>query len=137
MKKTAIGVLVVLAMAAGWIAPAAATDAPYNPWGWMFLSTDTKNYVCSGTYAGSATLSIYLIIEAPNWGVADNYFGMEAGVDYPTALFNTRMGTDEAPNGAFFAASCAAGHCSFAVGTRHAGPHESLDRGDSGLRRVQ
>jgi len=117
MKKTAIGVLVVLAMAAGWIAPAVAVDAPYSPWGWIYLSTDTKSYVCSGTYAGNSTLSIYIVVEAPNWGVADAYLGLEAGVDYPAGLFNTRIGSDDVPTAAFFGAYCDAGHCSFSMGT--------------------
>ncbi len=117
MRKTAIGVLVVLAMAAGWFAPAAAVDAPYNPWGWMFLSVDQKAYTCSGSYTAGQTLSIYVILECPNWGVADNYFGMEAGVDYPQQMFNTSMTSDEAPASAFFANSCAGGHCTWAMGT--------------------
>jgi len=117
MRKTAIGVLLVLAMAAGWVAPAAAGVPPYNPWGWMYLSMDQKTYTCSGSYTAGNTLAIYVILEAPNWGAADNYYGMEAGVTYPSELVNTRMGSDEAPAAKFFLAGCVGGHCSWAMGS--------------------
>lgn len=117
MRKTAIGVLLVLAMAAGWFTPAAASAPPYNPWGWMYLSTEQGHYTCSGTYNAGDNLQIFVVLECPNWGSADAYFAMEAGVTYPTQLFNTRLGADEAPNAQFFLASCTGGHCSWAMGT--------------------
>lgn len=114
MKKLAIGLVALAILAGSMASPAAAQD----PWGWVYFSTADKSYNCndSGTPWDSGQKTFYIVVEAPDWGFGDAFNAFEFGLDYPAALFFVGIASPEAP-APLFIGSCAAGHCSYGMGT--------------------